>query len=598
MPDHGKQEANNSLSEAYKTLLVGRERLLEQRRRLLGEKAFIELKEKQQLEYSSLNIKLMENYWNGFEIAKADNNFEMATQDFQKAFEMGFFKANTLFLEQNANEEKHKAYFLSEPYFITGLRYHLGLGYSQNQKEAVHFYRKSANQGDALAQFTMGFCHENGIGGVVKDGKETVRWHRLAAEQGNALAQSTLGFCYQNGIGVVKDEKEAVRWYRLAAEQGHAHAQFKLGYCYNNGIGVAEDAEEAVHWYRLAAEQGNIYAQHNLGFDYQNGIGVVKDEKEAVRWYRLAAEQENVYSQYNLGVCYTKGIGVVKDEKEAVRWYRLAAERGHANSHKALDTLTTPLANFTVALLKKNHTKAIELALNDEELESLFFTEELVSIAKKLEDKNSVTSFLQTLQAQAQKLNKNINASLINGLLSLNKAISTHSIKNSDEIALLMTELVDAVSIADAEDSQVKELLHFFCNLYDDNTPEVVLESLITLWHRAQSLKISMNDSGLNQLMAARIVSHLFENKYRLKCSPDFKESDLAIFIFAYKKTPTLTIETLNALLSEPLLSATAARHQYHTGTQSRSSARFFNRDGSSSLPANINSGQMMDLTL
>ena len=48
---------------------------------------------------------------------------------------------------------------------------------------------------------------------------------RHAAEQGDADAQFTLGFRYEYGLGVPQDDAEAVRWYRLAAEQGNASAQ-------------------------------------------------------------------------------------------------------------------------------------------------------------------------------------------------------------------------------------------------------------------------------------------------------------------------------------------------------------------------------------
>ncbi len=52
--------------------------------------------------------------------------------------------------------------------------------------------------------------------------------YRLAAEQGNAYAQFNLGFMYDNGQGVPKDYKTAVKWYRLAAKQRYAPAQYNL----------------------------------------------------------------------------------------------------------------------------------------------------------------------------------------------------------------------------------------------------------------------------------------------------------------------------------------------------------------------------------
>ena len=45
---------------------------------------------------------------------------------------------------------------------------------------------------------------------------------RLRAEQGDADAQYTLGFMYANGRGVPQDYQEAVRLFRLAADQEDA----------------------------------------------------------------------------------------------------------------------------------------------------------------------------------------------------------------------------------------------------------------------------------------------------------------------------------------------------------------------------------------
>jgi FOG: TPR repeat, SEL1 subfamily len=58
--------------------------------------------------------------------------------------------------------------------------------------------------------------------------REAVKWFRLAAEQGDAKAQYNLGWCYYNGQGVTKNYKETVKWYTLAAQQGDAGAQFYL----------------------------------------------------------------------------------------------------------------------------------------------------------------------------------------------------------------------------------------------------------------------------------------------------------------------------------------------------------------------------------
>ena len=88
--------------------------------------------------------------------------------------------------------------------------------------------------------------------------------YRVEAEQGDAMAQFNLGLCYDNGEGVDQNYAEAAKWYRKAAEQGVALAQYNLGQCYYNGIGVTQNYAEAVKWYRKAAEQGHAMANRAL----------------------------------------------------------------------------------------------------------------------------------------------------------------------------------------------------------------------------------------------------------------------------------------------------------------------------------------------
>ena len=200
--------------------------------------------------------------------------------------------------------------------------------------------RRLAEQGDAEAQYSLGYRYATGIG-VPQDRAEAARWLRLAADQGHTQAEDFLGRMPPMGSqratdNVAETELPAtlppatgqsprsgnpfrVPSLRTDAEQGDADAQFNLGVMYDIGQGVLQDDAEAVRWYRLAAEQGDATAQYNLGNMYANGEGVLKDAAEAVRWYRLAAEQGDATAQFNLGVSYDNGEGVLKDAAEAVR---------------------------------------------------------------------------------------------------------------------------------------------------------------------------------------------------------------------------------------------------------------------------------------
>ena len=70
-----------------------------------------------------------------------------------------------------------------------------------------------------MAQFNLGFMYANGQG-VQQDYAEAVKWYRRAADQGDADAQFNLGIVYEKGQGVQQNYAEAAKWYRRAADQG------------------------------------------------------------------------------------------------------------------------------------------------------------------------------------------------------------------------------------------------------------------------------------------------------------------------------------------------------------------------------------------
>jgi TPR repeat protein len=81
--------------------------------------------------------------------------------------------------------------------------------------------------------------YQNGKG-VPQDDAEAIRWYLKAAEQGNADAQNNLGLMYQT---------EAIKWYLKAAEQGNTGAQFNLGLMYDvpqddSKKAISKDLEE------------------------------------------------------------------------------------------------------------------------------------------------------------------------------------------------------------------------------------------------------------------------------------------------------------------------------------------------------------------
>lgn len=82
------------------------------------------------------------------------------------------------------------------------------------------------------------------------------QWYPLA-EQGDANAQYTLGYHYEKGAGVAQDTPTAVTWYRRAARQNHLPAQIRLGSLYASGQGVPQNDVLAYFWFDLVARSGN-----------------------------------------------------------------------------------------------------------------------------------------------------------------------------------------------------------------------------------------------------------------------------------------------------------------------------------------------------
>ena len=131
--------------------------------------------------------------------------------------------------------------------------------YNQHYTQAVFWFRKAAEQGDADAQDALGNLYYDGHGPlsmhVFMHGRyaQAALWYRKAAEQGDTDAEYSLGMMYEDGQGVPQDDTQAAAWLRKAAEQGDADAQWSLGGLYLHGQGVPRSYAEAYFWYDLAA---------------------------------------------------------------------------------------------------------------------------------------------------------------------------------------------------------------------------------------------------------------------------------------------------------------------------------------------------------
>lgn len=112
---------------------------------------------------------------------------------------------------------------------------------------------------------------------------------RKSAEAGNASAQYRLGLLYAGGVGIPQNYEQAKGWFEQAAKQGHIGAQVDLGTLYLQGAGAPQSAQMAMFWFSQAAKHGDGSACAKLGWMYAEGQGVIQDSVQAHMWYSLAA---------------------------------------------------------------------------------------------------------------------------------------------------------------------------------------------------------------------------------------------------------------------------------------------------------------------
>eukprot|EP00322_Chrysochromulina_rotalis_P023674 CAMPEP_0115829304 /NCGR_PEP_ID=MMETSP0287-20121206/1029_1 /TAXON_ID=412157 /ORGANISM="Chrysochromulina rotalis, Strain UIO044" /LENGTH=352 /DNA_ID=CAMNT_0003282565 /DNA_START=27 /DNA_END=1084 /DNA_ORIENTATION=- len=136
-------------------------------------------------------------------------------------------------------------------------------GYPRNATKAAEYYQLAAEQGSAASQSKLGRMLLAGEG-VPQDKEAGLRWVERSAAQGHAPAEYTMGIACQNG-DAIGGLKAAASWFLRAAEAGISAAQYELGVAYINGDGVQAGMEAVgAGWLQKAATAGHKEAIADL----------------------------------------------------------------------------------------------------------------------------------------------------------------------------------------------------------------------------------------------------------------------------------------------------------------------------------------------
>jgi TPR repeat protein len=156
-----------------------------------------------------------------------------------------------------------------------------GEGISLNILEAKHWYEMAAINGNSSSQTLYAKMLLQKACDSDDSYIQASHYFHLAADQGDPIAQNSLGVLYRDGNGVEQDDNLSYKYFNRSAALGLAEGQNNLGICYEQGflsnnkrIGIAQNLDEAIFWYRKAASQSFSPSLNNLGMLYENGLGV------------------------------------------------------------------------------------------------------------------------------------------------------------------------------------------------------------------------------------------------------------------------------------------------------------------------------------
>jgi len=247
-------------------------------------------------------------------------------------------------LQEAAEKGNADAQYILSRWFHSDL-----YGVERDDKVSMMWLMRAAHQDHPEAQFQLALSHVRGDG-VERDLDQAVHWVRRSADNGYVTAVVALAGYYRHGYGSLPvNYKEAVTLYQKAIEMGSCYevnnARHALGTMFALGEGVTEDHEQACRLFEISAEGEHHEAMFDVGVCYEEGKGGPRDLIKAYSWYSNVI----VLAEANLD------------------WFRSSGEDGEylANSHTDRVILDRSLERFDAlkqVLTPAELTKAEKLA--------------------------------------------------------------------------------------------------------------------------------------------------------------------------------------------------------------------------------------------
>ena len=201
---------------------------------------------------------------------------EAATQGYsQGMFNLGYVylcKAKRSRLNEDYEKAAHwfrvaivKDPNLRDAYFYLGVLFEKGLGVDCDYHSAFGYYKKAASLEHPKAATKCGNLLLTPYGLMKPDKVEALKYYKRGSELGDAEAYLRMAEIYEEGDkDVHKNEKLAIQYYERARELGLAEGSVNLSRMYETGIGVRKDTNRAKELLIEGANNGSYIARNKL----------------------------------------------------------------------------------------------------------------------------------------------------------------------------------------------------------------------------------------------------------------------------------------------------------------------------------------------
>ena len=226
----------------------------------------------------------------------------------------------------------------------------LDAAFKKDDVRQFKIFLRQARAGDPHSQRVVASSYEMGFG-IKKDMAKAKYWYRKSAEQGNAEAQYELGYILANGIAGPKDTVESQRWLCAAYAQEFRVNSYPCVAAIKKKIEMHKLTKaadklwsqnrkaEATEMWRQAAEADYGPAQYIYALQLRKSDGQTLDWKRACDWIERSDNNHYIKAAVFLGKCHSSGEWRKQDWIVARRMFEKAALHGDASSLRELGTL-------------------------------------------------------------------------------------------------------------------------------------------------------------------------------------------------------------------------------------------------------------------